>query len=351
VKSFTPYVLASETVKYGLEVQQLENLIIKNLSYGTLKDKIFKLGFIPSELKRFLLNSQIGLVHSHFGQNGFASLKLAKFLDVPHVTTFHGLDITLDNVNKNQHGILLHKMHKNMGLLQENGNLFIAVSDFIKHKLIHKGFPENKIITNYIGIDTDYFSVKNGTVRENNIICVARHVTYKGINYLISAMEIINKHYPDWKLILIGDGPISNELKMQAKRASINVIFKGRLNSEEVKNELEKAKIYCQPSTKLENGHEEALALTIVEAQAMHLPAVVFDSGGMPEAIIPNKSGLVAAADDCEDLAAKIQSLISDFHLWNEFSQNARENAVKNHCFDKQIHKLEIIYKNLVKDK
>ena len=344
--------MASENVEKGLNIPNSESLIIKNQKFGSAKDILFKLGFIPNQIYNFLLQHKVRIIHSHFGQNGFASIPLAKKLQVPHITTFHGLDITLDKVNKIEHGVLLNKMHKNLSLLQGNGDIFIAVSDFIKSKLVKKGFPENKIITNYIGINTKEFSIRDiNKKREKNIICVARHVPYKGITYLIKAMKIINESDPKWKLVLVGDGPITEKLKLEAKQLGINVVFKGRLSSSEVKIELEKAKIYCQPSTKLENGHEEALALTIVEAQSMHLPAVVFNSGGMPEAITPNKSGFVAAADDHEDLAQKIQSLISDDNLWQEFSYNARENAVENHCFNKQIKKLEAIYTNLLKDK
>ncbi len=344
--------MASENVEKGLNISNFESLIIKNQKFGSAKDILFKLGFIPYEIYNFLLQHKVRIIHSHFGQNGFASIPLAKKLQVPHITTFHGLDITLDKVSKIEHGVLLNKMHKNLSLLQENGDIFIAVSDFIKSKLVKKGFPENKIITNYIGINTKEFSIRDiNKTREKNIICVARHVPCKGITYLIKAMKIINEADPKWKLVLVGDGPLTEKLKLEAKQLGINVDFKGRLSSSEVKVELEKAKIYCQPSTKLENGQEEALALTIVEAQSMHLPAVVFNSGGMPEAITPNKSGFVAAASDHEDLAQKIQNLISDDNLWQEFSYNARENAVENHCFNKQIKKLEAIYTNLLKDK
>ena len=68
----------------------------------------------------------------------------------------------------------------------------------------------------------------------------------------------------------------------------------------------------------------------------------------MPEAIIPDKSGFVVEEKSINGLADKILSLIENKHQWNLFSQEAIRHANENHCFDKQIEKLETIYKNLI---
>lgn len=348
LSDFVPVVLASERLVDGIHPKCRSEFIIKDSFLGQVKDIMYKLGFSIPSMNDYLREHNVKLIHSHFGQNGYASINVATKLCVPHITTFHGLDISIDNVNPRQHGKLLSRFHKNFAHLKNNGDLFIAVSDFIRRKLLDKGFPEEKVITNYIGIDTCFFKPQQKSVRSNTIVCVARHVEYKGLSYLIQAMAKINNSHPEWQLVLIGDGALTNKLKNLANIINANIEFRGRLSTEEIKEELSKAKIYCQPSIRLDNGHEEALALTIVEAQAMGVPAVVFNSGGMPEAIAPGVSGFVVEEKDINGLANKILSLIEDEQKWDEFSQAAIVHANENHCFEKQINKLEIIYKNLI---
>lgn len=349
LEHFEPIVFASEKLEVGLKPECQAEFMIKDLKFGRLKDALYKLGVKIPSLVSYLKDKEVKLMHSHFGQNGYASIKLAKEIGVPHITTFHGVDISIDQVDASKHGRLLKKFHEDLITLQEGGDIFIAVSDFIKGKLIERGFKENKIVTNYLGVDTKYFSCDlERSERHDTIICVARHIECKGIEYLISAMSLINQYHPQWRLILVGDGERTEYFKEMVKELDINVEFKGRLSVESVKNELAKSKIYCQPSVKLSNGQEEALALTIVEAQAMGVPAVVFNSGGMPEAIVPGVSGFVVEEKDIKGLANKILSLIEDEQKWNEFSQAAIGHANEHHCFEKQIHKLEIIYKNLI---
>jgi glycosyltransferase involved in cell wall biosynthesis len=348
VQKYDVVVLVSELLDNGLMVENKPVLVIKNLFLGSLRDILYKLGFIVPFYDDFKRNN-IKLIHSHFGQNGYASLIVAKKLKIPHVTTFHGLDISLNVIESKKDGKLLNKFRKDIEYLQVNGDVFIAVSKFIAGKLIERGFSRSKVIVNYLGIDTNYFKLpEKRLTRLNQIICVARHVEYKGLEYLLSAMAEVNRIYPSWKLVLIGDGKETDKLKAIAETGNNNVEFRGRLTSQEIKHELSVSKIYCQTSVKLDNGHEEALALTIVEAQAMGVPAIVFNSGGMPEAIVPDESGFVVEEKNIKDLAGKIICLIEDVMLWKRFSQRAIDNVKENHCFNKQLAKLEVIYDTLI---
>lgn len=341
-------VFASERSKNGLTPKCTNEYIIKDRLLGEITDRAYKLGVIPPAALKYLKNCEVKLIHSHFGQNGYAAIKLAKKLNVSLITTFHGADIVRDVVIPSD-GRLLNKFTQDLTTLAENGDCFIAVSAFIKRKLIEKGFPAEKIRTNYIGIDRDKFQLDKRIIRQKSIVCVARHVKYKGIDILINAMQKINVSKPDWKLILVGDGPETEKLKHHALKSNANVEFLGRLKPHQVKDILSRSSIYCQSSIKLDNGHEEALALTIIEAQAMGLPAVVFDSGGMPEAININKSGFVAKAGCALDLSNKLLKLIESEPMRRDFSSEAIKFVSKKHCLKTQTRKLESIYSEFIK--
>jgi len=349
--AFESIVIGSEEEQDGLELNVKEKFIIKEQRFGKLLDIMHKIGITIPSLSDFIIKNNAKLIHSHFGQNGYSSVGIGKALAIPHITTFHGSDISIDELDFRKIGISHYLFRKNIKKLQKNGDLFIAVSGFIKRKLLEKGFDEKRVITNYLGIDTQYFTAKPSIEREKTVVCIARHVPVKGHKYLISAFKKVNQFDPCICLKIVGTGPETERLNLLAKEAAINIAFTGRLSVEQVKLELNKAKVYCQPSVRLGSGHEEALALTIVEAQSMGVPAVVFDSGGMPEAIEDNKSGFVVEEKNVEKLAQKIITLFSDDELWNDFSQHARAQVELRHNTVKQTEKLEGLYKQLIEHK
>jgi colanic acid/amylovoran biosynthesis glycosyltransferase len=103
-------------------------------------------------------------------------------------------------------------------------------------------------------------------IRQKKVVCFARHLEYKGHKYLIEAMVKVNSILPVAYLVIVGSGPLTESLKLTAAQLKINCTFSGRLTAEEIQTELETAKVYCQPSITIDNGHEESPALTIVEA-------------------------------------------------------------------------------------
>lgn len=349
LKNSSPLLIGSEKLSEGIDISNLDFYAIKEERYGKLLDVLHKLSIYSPTILKLCQTERVKLIHNHFGQNGYSSIWLAKKLKVPHITTFHGFDISIDDLNIKKIGFSHYLFRKNIKRLQQNGDVFIAVSEFIKGKLLQRGFEESKVITNYLGIDTNYFKPEDTIKREKNVVCIARHVPYKGHRYLISAFQLINQYDPDICLKVVGSGPETENLRNFSQELDVNVVFTGRLTPEEIKDELNRAMVYCQPSIRLGNGHEEALALTIVEAQSMGVPAVVFDSGGMPEAIIDNQSGYVVEEKNTQSLAEKIISLFNNTDLWGEFSLKARKQVLENHNIVKQTQKLEEIYERLIK--
>ncbi|WP_194436570.1 glycosyltransferase [Vibrio fluminensis] len=351
LQHFSVCLVGSDRVNNGLELAHTETEIITEQLLGKVQDKLYKAGFVSPSLYRKIKALNADLIHSHFGQNGYAMSTIARKLSIPHVVTFHGVDITIDEIDRVKHGRLLKDFSNNIDKLAKSGATFIAVSDFIRSKLIEKGFPQENIVTNYLGIDTEHFRPDESIERENAIVCVARHIECKGIRYLIDAFTDVVEKHPNWRLKLIGDGELTPALQEYANaRAGVGekVQFLGRLTQQEIIQELNKAKLYCQPSIQLANGQEEALALTIVEAQSMAVPAVVFDSGGMSEAIAPEISGLVAKQKDSKALTQRLLVLIEDEAMRAQFSLSARKFATETHCFSKQTQKLEKVYNTII---
>ena len=97
-------------------------------------------------------------VHAHFGLDGCAAMPLAKRLGLPLVVTFHGYDVTVNEKTMLQWRTGRQFLTRRSELAK-TGALFIAVSQFIKQRLLALDFPEERIVVHYIGVDTKKFSV------------------------------------------------------------------------------------------------------------------------------------------------------------------------------------------------
>lgn len=227
LKKYNGILLGQNILHSGLDIKNINNQVINDGVLGKMDSFLSKLGLLTPRLKRKLLQMSPVLIHAHFGPNGYITLPFSHFLKIPHITTFHGYDITIEDVSIAKNGVTHYLFKKNLERLKVNGDAFVAVSKFIEKKLIENGFPKNKIFHNYLGIDCNFFKADQTIERKKTILCVGRLVPYKGQKYLIEAMQIVQKQNPDYELIFLGDGPEMHDLEQYSFKLGINVSFEG----------------------------------------------------------------------------------------------------------------------------
>jgi len=161
------------------------------------------------------------LLHAHFGPDGVYALPIAERLGVPLVVTFHGFETVASRLSLwlsrelPNYQFLLHE-----GELKRRGALFIAVSEFIRERLIARGYPAERVVRHYIGVDTEKFSPLKGHARdERYVLSVGRHTRRKGIDTLLFAFARIARHHPAVTLVQVGAGPLTAQLTALAEQA------------------------------------------------------------------------------------------------------------------------------------
>ncbi len=210
-----------------------------------ISSKFKKLLFTIFPSKKLLddpeILKKINLIHAHFGPDATFAMNMAKESNVPLFVTCHGSDVMVNDWSLLKSGKIYNLRYLIFRKkLFEFVSFFIAVSDFLRHSMIEKGFPAEKIITNYIGVDVDRFTPSTPSVLDEApdgyIISVARHVDVKGIDVLLMAFSLVIKKFPKIKLIQIGDGLLTSELKSLSNKLNIdnNVLFLGAKSSDEV---------------------------------------------------------------------------------------------------------------------
>lgn len=176
-------------------------------------------------------------------------------------------------------------------------DLFICPSDFYRKKLEESKFTKSKIIwmRNPLPMDTEYLWKKKD---EKYILYFGRLSKEKGVLNLIKEMKDI-----DYKLYILGTGPIEEELKNVASSYK-NIEFKGFQQGEALNQYIENARCVVLPSQWYENGPYSAM-----EAMAKGKPLIVSDLGGLPELVEDKKNGYIFHSD--EELKEDILKMIS----------------------------------------
>lgn len=346
--NFQPHYLGLRKIQ-GLALPEDRSYFLSN---GSLWGKVNEWVSLKRGLKgqgfKHLNHLKPALIHAHFGRDGAAVLPLAKTLKIPLIVTFHGFDATTQ-IHQGEDSLHQKIFAQRFQALQQGTNRFIAVSHFIKEKLLARGYSEDKVTVHYIGIDTSVFKPDLAfNKREPIVLFVGRLVEKKGCEYLIRAVSSIQAQRPDVKCIIIGDGVLRPKLEGQAKERLRNYQFLGKQPPDIVKAWMQKARVFCVPSITAQSGDAEGFGLVFTEAQSMGLPVVSFASGGIPEAVAHEKTGFLAPEKDGDRLAQYLYELLTNPELWNTLSHQGMEYVEKHFNLRKQTVLLENLYQTTI---
>jgi len=216
------------------------------------------------------------------------------------------------------------------------------LGDYTKSVLLKLGTIQNKLIQIAPGIDIEHFSpkglseqllAKHKLTGKRVIISVGRLVHRKGQDQLIKALPDVLKKFPETVLLLVGDGPIRKMLENSATQLGVrnNVVFVGRVSYQLLPEYLNLAEIFAMPVRSRFFGLEvEGLGIVYLEASACGLPVIAGDSGGAPDAVIKNITGLIVDGVKSDEIAEAICKLLAEPVLAKQMGQSGRDWVSEN---------------------
>lgn len=201
-----------------------------------------------------------------------------------------------------------------------------------------------------VGIDTTAYTVKprNYQSEKLNLIYVGRIVPYKGLIYLLKAINILPLHIKRNILLdVAGDGggaPYEAKCRdfISKNKLQNEVSFKGFLDKKTVESLYEKSHVFCFPSL------AEAGGTVVLEAMAKGLPVISVDYGGPAESVTPQSGYLIPPETPqklIEGLAEKIHLLFQNRELLEKLSIGARIRAEEQFDWSKRCLRMVKIYK------
>jgi glycosyltransferase involved in cell wall biosynthesis len=309
---------------------------------GAVAEFMFRRFRVAGRFADQLSQFQPVVLHAHFGLSGPSALTLARALKIPLVITYHGRDATITDAEarKSWRG---REYLRGRARVMKHVAIVIAVSDFIRARLIAKGYPEHKIVTHRNGIDLAYFR-RGEQRRESLVLFVGRFVEKKGCEYLVRALARLRAQGHPARGVLVGDGPLRPTLERLAGESGADVTFTGFLPLPEVRDWLAKAHVVAVPSVTASNGDSEGLPTVILEAQAMGTPVVATRHAGNAEGVLEGRSALIVAERDVGGLAESVRYFLEDAGAVESFGKAGRAFVESQFDIAIQARGIELIY-------
>ena len=189
---------------------------------------------------------------------------------------------------------------------------------------------ETKFIPNGVNepknIKIDIIKQKYHLNKDDYILFLGRIVPEKGIHYLIEAFKNINTNK---KLVIAGGASDTYQYYTDLKTASLdndNIIFTGFVQGKELEELYSNAYIYCLPSDL------EGMPLSLLEAMSYENCCLTSDIKECVEVI--ENMGVTFEKSNIVDLSNKLQYLVDNEKIVNEYKTNAKNYILKKYNWD-----------------
>lgn len=288
-----------------------------------------------------LLKSDFDVLHTHsqlFFITFFSTI-ISKIKNKPNIITVHGVKAVRDKTTN-----LLQEIW-----LQILSRYIFKITDKIQcmtlndaKKIQRYGVNNKKIVIIPNGIDTHLFKPDNlGNKHNDFILWVGRFVEEKGLKYLVDAIEDVVKDFPIKKVLLVGEGPLRENIQSQIHGKGLDKFFEIRNNcsQKEIAVLMKECELFVLPSL------QEGFPKSILEAMACGKPVITTNS---LKEIIGN-AGITIKEGSTEELKNAIKFLLSNPSEERKLGMQGRKYVEENCSWDIVNKKIEEVYKSLLK--
>ncbi len=294
-------------------------------------------------LKKITENNNIEAIYA----DSWKSVEYLKQVNVKIVVLAHGTEIPkkyFDNfyayLNIKKRRII--KSYANCQTIAANSaytrDLMIASlkinSD--KIKIIHPGID---IYGDFIS-DEDRENVKKIIKNASPIIStLARVEKRKGHKFVINAISELKSKYPNMLYLVAGKGPYLDEIKKYVKMLNLekNVRFLGWITEPEKSLVLQSSDVFIMTPSQVGESIE-GFGMVFIDAAFHGIASIGTLSGGISDAVIDNKTGLLCEEGNQDSITKNIDKLLSDKELRVELGSNGKERARSEYSWTAKVN-------------
>lgn len=295
-----------------------------------------------NRIGRYVRENQIQLIHAHLPWAGVVARIVGKMAGIPVMYTEH---------NKQER---YHYVTRLLNLATMNWlTRLISVSKDVEESILKfKPSLTTALQTILNGVNTKKFApgVFNASqIRKSFDIPVEAPVigtiaVFRSQKRLAEWMKVagaVIKEIPNAHFIIVGDGPLKNDLYETRKRLKLEHCLHFAGLQAEVRPYLAAFDIYMMSSV------FEGLPVALLEAMSMGIPVISTDAGGIKEVVRHNEEGLLVEVDQWPQLAGCAVSLIKDEQRRKNLGIAARKRSEESFSLERMVKALEETYKQL----
>jgi glycosyltransferase involved in cell wall biosynthesis len=315
-----------------------------------------------TEIKRYLLQLQPDIVHSHSAKAGI----LGRFAAFRLRTRHSKLKTAKPKIVHTIHGLAFHAYQSNWlnkiyiaaeKAAAKRTDYFVSVADAMTTQQKAAGIGVDKpYVTAYSAIEEEQFlaplpgqlklafRVKHAIAEDAIVlITIARLFMLKGHDYIIESAKDLSKRFPKAAWLFVGNGNLADHYKHQVQHLGLadRIRFIGLMPPGQIPLAIQSSDILVHCSLR------EGLARTLPQAMLCGKPAVSFDLDGAREVVNEN-TGRLIEPKNVEQLTKACAELIESKDLREKLGQTGREFVRKKFAPDTMVDTIEEVYKKLL---
>ncbi len=294
--------------------------------------------------------------------NGYRLLKILKQQGSkkPFVHTIHGVladeyEQAKQNGYANFRGRVANQFMRRLAKYEketaQNATVIVTISRISLQKMqkhYHVDPSKVRIVPN--GVDTEKYKPQEnqaalkhqfGFDNQPVVLFVGNLIPRKGLPFLLEAAKKIVKEQADAQFVIVGDGPLKNQLTADLEKANLsgNFTLFSRLTDDALAKMYGCSDVFVLPSV------QEGQGIVLLEAQAAGKPVVAFDIGGVGEAVKNGETGLLVELGNSGELADALLKLLGDLELRLKMGSAGRRFVIENFTWDICAQKMLQVYR------
>jgi phosphatidylinositol alpha-1,6-mannosyltransferase len=184
------------------------------------------------------------------------------------------------------------------------------------------------------------------------VLSVGRLVdAYKGHDMVIRALPLILARFPSTRYVIVGDGPLAGYLRRLAESVGVAgaVVFAGAATDAELDGWYRRCDVFVLASRESAvSGGAEGFGIVLVEAGLRGKPVVAGRSGGIPDAVVHDETGLLVSPVDVAEIADAIVRLLADPSYAARLGEQGRRRATGELSWDRYAARFQRVLGELV---
>jgi glycosyltransferase involved in cell wall biosynthesis len=283
------------------------------------------------EFLRLMRTWKPDLVHAHTSKAGMVARAAGVVSGMPVVFTAHTWSFSACfSWQQQKISVPLER------LAGRTKSPIIAVSEANRDLAARYGISQpDKLITVWNGVEDTPHRANPEAGDPPLIVMVARFSSQKDQALLVQALHGIG---PEFRLLLVGDGPLRSEVEAQACVLGGRVTFLGE--------RADVAEILAQAQILVLATKWEGLPLCILEGMRAGLPVVASDVGGVAEAVSDGETGFLVPIGDGRKLRLRLEALLRDPGLRIRMGAEGRRRYERDFTLPRMLARTAAVYRS-----